>query len=90
MSWIGDQISVAASAYNAFNESIGNSIVGGTTTLVTGRAGTALGNRAVNMVEYQTGQAFTGTTAEYTRFGTAIAGDMVGTNQIVEGRVDTT
>jgi RHS repeat-associated protein len=83
--WLQDQASVASAAAGAFVGSVVSNVAGGVTALATGEAGQALGERAVKMVENQTGQAFTGTTSEWVKFGTAVGGDLAGTNQIVEG-----
>ena len=71
----------------AFGASLWGSTGGAVYSIATGEAGTALGNRAVAIVENQTGQAFTGTASDYATFGRAVAGDMVGTNQIAEAGV---
>jgi RHS repeat-associated protein len=86
-SWIVDQANVVVAAKTAFEESIANNIVGGVKAIVTLQAGQALGERAVQIVENSTGQAFTGTTSEWGHFAGAVAGDMVGTNQLAEAGV---
>ncbi len=62
----------------------GDEIYGGGKALVTGDAGRALGERAVGIVQTQTGQAFTGSASDWARFGRGVAGDLVGVNGVVE------
>jgi hypothetical protein len=52
--------------------------------LVTLRAGTALGDRAVDMVENRNGKLFTGTMGEWGQFSQGIGGDMTGINPATE------
>jgi len=68
-----------------FNTLFVDEIYGGGKALVTGQAGAALGDRAVGMVENQTGRPFTGSASDYARFGRGIAGDLSGVNGVVEG-----
>ena len=63
----------------------GSSIYDMGEALVTGKAGRAMGERAVQMVENRTGRDFTGTAGDYARFAQGLAGDMAGTTGIVEG-----
>ncbi|GAB6188178.1 Calx-beta domain-containing protein [Thermopirellula anaerolimosa] len=81
--WGWDEWREAIKAFS--NELFVNEIYGGAKALVTGEAGRQLGNRCVGIVETQTGKPFRGTTSEWARFGRAVAGDVVGVNQIVEG-----
>ena len=52
--------------------------------LVTGRAGMALGDRSVDMVENRNGKLFTGTMGEWGQFSQGIGGDMTGINPATE------
>jgi hypothetical protein len=67
-----------------FGSTLAGEISGGGKALVTGEAGTALGNRAVGIVEGQTGTPFTGSASDWGRFGRGVAGDLVGFNPTVE------
>jgi len=60
-------------------------IYGGGKAVVTGDAGRAMGDRAVNIVENRTGREFSGTAGDYGRFAfDGVAGDLSGVNSAVE------
>jgi RHS repeat-associated protein len=62
-------------------------IYGGTRALVTFEAGTAVGNRAVAIVEMDNGTAFSGGVGEWAHAMRAVFGDISQMNQLAEGGV---
>ena len=94
--YVGNQVTVAVDpsglespfweGIKAFgHELFVNEIYGGGKALVNGDAGRALADRAVGIVETQTGRPFSGTGTEWGRFTRGVAGEMVGVNSLVEG-----